>query len=140
MVDNLIIAGLRRWDFELLYQLFSQEEVEQMVSFPLSMRSVEYRRIWHYERNEKLSVRSAYHVARGIISSAGDGANASPSSISTGGQKLWKRLWNACVPGKVKIRAWRACLDSLPRRSNLAKRQVVVNNLCGFCGSHGEST
>lgn len=75
-----------------------------------------------------------------IISSAGDDANASPSSINTNGEKLLKRLWNACVPGKVKICAWRACLDSLPTRTNIAKRRVVVDNLCGFCGSQDEST
>lgn len=49
-------------------------------------------------------------------------------------------LWNACVPEKVKICAWRACLDSLSTRMNLSKRRDSTDEACGVCGGQVEST
>lgn len=70
------------------------------------------------------------HVARGIVSA---------SLLDDGRDRLWRKLWNACVPGKVKICVWRACLDALPTKSNLIKRKVSVDNLCVFSGSFGDT-
>lgn len=91
---------------QLLNDLFSVEEVEAIQSIPLSVGDVEDRIIWHYERNGKYSVRSAYQVAQGIIESHGNDAAGSSSSFSGVGERFWKKLWNANVPGKVKIGAW----------------------------------
>lgn len=55
------------------------------------------------------------------------------------GEKFWKKLWKACVPGKVKICVWRACLDFLPTRLNLCKRIVMIEHLCVVCGGQVES-
>lgn len=140
MVDKLIVAELRQWNIGLLQDLFFLEEVEQIVRPPLSLRTVPDRRIWHYERHGKFSVRSAYHVARVIISAIGVGASFSASIFDDGQDKLWRKLWNACVPGKVKICVWRACIEALPTKSNLIKRKVIVDNFCVLCGSFGEST
>lgn len=69
-VDKLFVAGLRQWHVGLLHELFSQEEVEQILSLPLSLQTVIDRRIWHYERNGNFFfVQSAYHVAWAIESS-----------------------------------------------------------------------
>lgn len=101
-VDKLFMAGSHHWNMGLLYNLFSQEEVEQMLSIPLSMQRVTDWRIWHFECDGKCFVRSTYHVVRSISAVAGDGATGSASLSDDGRTKLWKKIWNACVPGRLK--------------------------------------
>lgn len=114
--------------------------MELIRSLLFSMQNVEDRQIWHYEQNGKFSVRSTYHVARCINFSNGDGVTTSSSSSNFAREKLWKKLWSACVPGKVKICVWFACLGSLPTHSNLIKRRVAIEDSCMFYGTQVEST
>lgn len=88
--------------------------MELIRGLPLSLRDTADRKVWHFEQHRKLTVRSTYHVARGLNVANGEGVASFSSSSSFIGEKLWKKLWNACVPGKVKICVWRACLNSLP--------------------------
>lgn len=55
------------------------------------------------------------------------------------GEKFWKKLWGICVPGKVKICAWRVCLDALPTRSNLCQQRVMSEDVCVVCSGLVES-
>lgn len=48
---------------------------------------------------------------------------------------LWRKLWGARVPGKVKICVWRGCQDGLPTHIKLAKRKVIHEVDCVFCRS-----
>lgn len=91
-MENLIWNVSKQWNFQLLNDLFSLEEVELIRSIPLSVRDVKDRRIWHYERNGKFTVKSVYQVARGINDSNGSGAAGSSSSFSGVGEKFWKKL------------------------------------------------
>lgn len=78
-------------------------------------------------------MRNSYHVARAInVVRVGSGA-ASTSSFGSVGENFWKKLWAIYVSGKVKICAWRACLDALPTRSKLCKRHVMNEDLCVVC-------
>lgn len=84
-------------------ELFFQEEVDLIHGIPLSLQNRDDRRIWHYEQHGKFTVQSAYHVAQGINVASGEGAAGSSYASSNVGEKLWKKLWGTCVPGKVKI-------------------------------------
>lgn len=121
-VDKLFVADLQQWNVGLMCELFSQEEVEKILSIPLSFRMILDRRIWHFERNGKFLVKSAYHVARALTSVEGVSANGSTMLPDDGWSKLLRKLWNACVSGKVKICASCVCMDALPTKSNLSKR------------------
>nr|GEV77219.1 RNA-directed DNA polymerase, eukaryota [Tanacetum cinerariifolium] len=49
--------------------------------------------------------------------------------------------WVKYIPIKINIFTWRACLDRLPTRYNLAKRGVVLESpLCLICGSVSEDS
>nr|GEV37103.1 RNA-directed DNA polymerase, eukaryota [Tanacetum cinerariifolium] len=47
--------------------------------------------------------------------------------------------WIKSIPIKINIFAWKLCLDRLPTRVNLAKRNVAVASLlCPLCDSGRE--
>ncbi|KAM1198310.1 hypothetical protein EV1_009824 [Malus domestica] len=138
-VNSVMLDALRQWNKWMLDSLFSQEEVSLITGPPLSLRPVEDHVIWHHERNGRFSVHNVYHIAKSIQVASGEGANGSSLSSNSEMEKFWKMLWHACVPGKVKIYVWKACLDSLLTRSNLIKCRVISDRLCLFCGSHIET-
>lgn len=84
--------------------------MELIKSIPLSIRNTKDRLVWHFEWNGKFSVRSAYHLAR--HDTVLMGVESGRLSLSRGEELLWKRLWGARIPGKVKICIWRAVLES----------------------------
>ena len=105
-VETLLRMEPKQWNVRLLNECFSQEEVDLIRGIPLSLRNVADRRVWHYDLHGKFTVLSAYHVARRIIATTGEGHAGSHSATSNSREKLWKKLWSACVPGKVKICVW----------------------------------
>ena len=53
---------------------------------------------------------------------------------------LWNKIWGLNVPAKVKNLAWCACQNSLPTKTNLMKRKVVVGSVCDICKLQQEDT
>lgn len=79
------------------------------------------------------SVKSAYHVARARVLNEGYSSFPNPSA------SLWKRIWNAPVPGKGKICAWKACANILPTWSRLSERGLDIDTQCSLCDEEVES-
>lgn len=95
-VDKLFWVDSKQWNVQLLNDLFSPEEVTLIRVIRLGLRDTIDHRIWNYDRYGKFTVRSAYHVARGLLGTSGEGVVGSSSSNVVG-----EKLWKACVPGKV---------------------------------------
>ncbi|KAL0391093.1 UNVERIFIED_CONTAM: hypothetical protein Scaly_0466400 [Sesamum calycinum] len=49
-----------------------------------------------------------------------------------------ERVWQAKIPNKVKVFAWRACLNAVPIGDNLARRIPNTSAECPFCGCSKE--
>lgn len=137
-VEGLFWMESKQWNVGLLNELFSQEEVDLIRGIPLSLRNIADRRVWHFEKPGKFTVRSAYHVAKGMNIANGEEAASSSSPSNSLGESLWRKLWSAYVPGKVKVCVWRACLDSLPTRLDLSKKKVPITVDCVVCGGQVE--
>ncbi|XP_042959454.1 uncharacterized protein LOC122294624 [Carya illinoinensis] len=75
--------------------------------------------IWNFERNGLFSVKSCYRLIMDLSR-----LETSESSNVRSQQKLWKALWKMPVPNKIKVFAWRACMDSLPSKVKLMQKQV----------------
>ena len=46
------------------------------------------------------------------------------------GSLVWAKLWKLQIPNKIKLFGWRACLDILPTRVNLARRKILEDDKC----------
>ena len=53
---------------------------------------------------------------------------------------MWKKVWSLNIPPKVRTFMWRACLDVLPTKANLAQRKVRIDTRCSLCCQQNETT
>ncbi|KAB2605937.1 S ribonuclease [Pyrus ussuriensis x Pyrus communis] len=137
-VDSLLVdEGCVRWNGDLITSIFYEEEAQLIQSIPLSYFKPPDRLIWVAEKDGLFSTKSAYLVAR---TGGNVGGEETTTSEMDGELKhMWKALWRACVPEKVKICVWRCCLDALPTRANLMRRKVITNDACQFCQGESET-
>ncbi|XP_065638811.1 uncharacterized protein LOC136071439 [Quercus suber] len=89
MVCDLIDGDRKEWKEDLIRQCFFPQDVEAILSIPLSAHGARDRMIWAENKNGKFTVRSAYKLAQEIHS---DG-NTSESSDRAALKQMWRRLW-----------------------------------------------
>ena len=70
---------------------------------------------------------------------AGDTNGREESSEQRANHRVWNRLWQLRVPSKIKVFGWRACLNILPSKVNLVRRQILKEDRCGLCQRCPES-
>ncbi|XP_075640555.1 uncharacterized protein LOC142612337 [Castanea sativa] len=92
--------------------------------------------VWMYCHNGKYVVKSRYHVARML---AEDTNGREESFEQRTDHQVWTQLWQLRVPSKIKIFGWRACLNILPSKVNLVRRQILTKDRCGLCQRCPES-
>ena len=80
------------------------------------------------------TVKSAYYVALNMVDLSKEGE----SSCGDPRKRLWKKVWHLNIPSKIKIFAWRACVDALPTMVNL-KKSIGETDNCPCCGREVES-
>jgi hypothetical protein len=56
------------------------------------------------------------------------------SSNSVEAHRGWLELWNANVPGKVKVHVWRLLKNGLALGAELQRRKIKEGVLCVACG------
>ena len=81
------------------------------------------------------TVKSAYHIAAKLQSDKDLGESSSGDSRSI----IWEKLWKMKLPPKIKIFAWRACVNSLPVYVKMADRGIQLCCDCPVCGDSFES-
>ncbi|KAK6124897.1 hypothetical protein DH2020_041358 [Rehmannia glutinosa] len=110
-VVNLIDVDRKHWRVEEVYRIFGKD-AECIIKMHISPRLPPDRIIWTYSKSGHYTVKSANHVLRRKMSQQ----LAVPSTSSQ--NNAWKHLWNLCVPPKIKHFLWRACMNSLPTKTN----------------------
>ena len=80
-------------------------------------------------------MKSAYWIAMVAASTEQEG-----TSGASGQKQLWKTIWSAEVPNKIRNFVWRACQNIIPTKSNLCRRQVLNSDTCEQCGKCSETT
>ncbi|XP_058181170.1 uncharacterized protein LOC131299601 [Rhododendron vialii] len=137
-VADLIDDETHWWNFALIKSLFSNLDVESILSIPISSQGIRDKGTWHYTSNGSFSVKYAYHLAMNSIflrysrergeSSSGDALNP-----------LWKSLWSVPIPNKIKMFMWRCSHNAIAVMYNLHRRNVDVLPYCPHCQSHVET-
>ncbi|XP_062014142.1 uncharacterized protein LOC133730599 [Rosa rugosa] len=132
MVADLIDRENGEWLLDLLDELFTNGEVENIASIPLSLRGAEDRLIWHFDRRGIYNVKSGYYV----FNKAQTALEKATSSMAVEGgawQRYWQMIWGANVPPKVRVFMWRLLKEILPTKSALAKKKIHIHDLrCMF--------
>ncbi|CAL9002974.1 unnamed protein product, partial [Prunus brigantina] len=124
LVSELIDPSMHQWREDLVYTWFGAQEASCILTIPLSFRGPADRLVWHYEKKGELTVRSAYEVARQFLFEE-TGEGTSNRNLFYGvSSKAWTRLWQICVPPKVKVHVWRTLLNVLPTKERLLSKGV----------------
>lgn len=134
-VSQLFKQGEKSWDAGLINQICYPFDAEEILKIKIPQFQTEDFLAWHYEKSRLFSVRSAYRLAMSF------GANSSLGSSSagaTGERSIWKKIWNAPVPQKVKVFAWRLARDGLATLCNRRKRKLEPRATCQICGTEEE--
>ena len=133
-VDSLIIQSSRQWNVPLIDEIFEASEAAIIKSIPLSNRISSDVLIWSETRNGMYSVKSAYH----LLMEAKQRNEAGESSNTSRERDLWKGIWEASVPQKIKLFIWKACKGILPTKLNLFRKKVSNSFTCEFCDEEPE--
>jgi hypothetical protein len=92
---------------------------------------------WQYEKTGMFSVRSAYKLA---LQQEDKGRWAVGSSSNADGNRpLYKGIWSALVPPKVRIFAWRLSQKGLATQCNRRTRKLEQQTTCQVCGGEEEN-
>lgn len=134
MVSTLIDRDTKRWNADLVRSIFLPFEANAVLNIPLSHNLPDGKIIQVGNKKCEFTVKSVYYIAIEVIKAADEGE----SSTSDPRTALWKKLCHLNIPTKIRICAWRMCMDGLPTMVNLQKRGVNGCELCPSCGEEPE--
>ncbi|KAL5753866.1 hypothetical protein ACOSP7_022086 [Xanthoceras sorbifolium] len=96
----MVVSQLRNssgsWNVPLINQLFVKDDVDFILSIPISRFLHDDVLMWHYDSNEVYSVRSGYNLTFASLYPA---TISDPSNLS----HWWKALWQIQLPSKIRI-------------------------------------
>ncbi|KAH9656150.1 reverse transcriptase domain-containing protein [Citrus sinensis] len=125
-VNSLMVPGQRRWDYEVVADLFDTRDRNLILQIPLSSRRDKDVWYWMADPHGLYTVRSCYRLLNNYVNAPSSG--------------IWRKIWSLEVPSKVKVFLWRAAQNVLPTTDNLIWKRVEksdVNNATCFQGCHG---
>jgi hypothetical protein len=119
--------GTREWDEHKLRSCLYAHDVEEVLRIRPSWYGNEDTITWFYEKSVIFTVKSAYRL---VISEDREN-KAGSSALGNLDRSLFKELWNAEVPPKVPIFAWKLAADGLAKQDKRSRRGLVPNNQAG---------
>ena len=119
----------------LMKSLFLYFKANEILKISLSHNLPEDSLIWLGNKKGTFKVKRAYYVAKELVEIGTVGESSSNHQASP----FWKKIWQLNVPPKVKIFAWRVCLDGLPTMLNLRRRGLNTAGFCQVCDKDLES-
>ena len=122
----------RKWTIRASFLPF---EAETILKIPLSHDLPEDKIIWIGNSCGNFTVKSAYHLALNLMDSDGN------EECSTGDpcKLIWRKLWHLNLSPKIKIFAWRACINGLPTMEAINHRGISHSKTCPVCKNEAES-
>jgi hypothetical protein len=87
-VNSLFGNGPNGWNEQLVHAMFLPHDAEEIMKIKVPMHDLEDTIAWHYEKNGKFTVRSAYRLASSINSEPPPSSSKAPSGTQDLGQNL----------------------------------------------------
>jgi hypothetical protein len=137
-VNQLVNEGTGMWNTQLIHKMFYPHDAEAILQLNVPETSRNDFLAWHYESNGVFSVKSAYKLAYSLKHNNQNRPGTSSSSDSN--RTLWKLIWNAPVPNKVRIFGWRTACDNLATKKNKFRRNLETDSTCSICGREAETS
>jgi hypothetical protein len=135
-VDTLICDDSMTWNLPLLHSMFMANDVECILSIPLSKRKpFDVLLICNGTKQGTFSVKSAYRM----LYSYQAATEASSSSSRNPAHQFWSSSWATSVPPKVQVFIWRACKGILPTQTHLFDKGISNTFSCVWCGDEAET-
>ncbi|CAL1406979.1 unnamed protein product [Linum trigynum] len=135
-VASLICPNQGVWRVDCLRQIFEEDTVRAIVAIPLPISSVPDRMVWNGEQSGRYTVKSGYHLAVELRRYKELRVKA---KVQVWDRSLWKTVWGAPVPPKLRYFIWQMVRVVLPTGEALSSRGVGGLEPCPVCGEEGES-
>ncbi|GAU33864.1 hypothetical protein TSUD_66510 [Trifolium subterraneum] len=127
LIMELIDVETKQWKWDVIYSCFDSCSAKQIISIPLSLCLPSDTLVWNWEKDGAYSVRSTYHVI------CDEKERSLPGPSVSRKNKVWKEIWKAPVPKKIKNFMWRLTKNILPTRANLHKKGISLDLQCPLC-------
>ena len=129
-VADFINPQTKQWDKGKVNAWFQPPSRDEVLRIRLGSFEGRDTLIWNENKAQTFSIWTAYQVAL-QMNRTGNGKHSRVQED----KPIWNRLWKLSIPPKVRNFVWRASLDILPTRANLACRRVPIDPKCVVCGS-----
>lgn len=137
-VKDLMHQNRAGWNKELLQQLFSESEVQNIMQIPISSLRVANRLVWSNSKNGQYLIALGYSLAK-ISQSRKKGDEGTSRRTAEEEGRMWNKIWNLKIKKKVQHFIWKVCHNRIPVNVNLNKREVDINKTCKLCRDDPET-
>ena len=135
MVSSLINPATKWWRADVIRATFLPFEAETILRIPLSQSLLEDKLIWMGNSRGEFTVKSAYHIAYCLVEENDDVGSSKGDPL----KPLWKRLWLLNLLAKIKIFAWRACVNGLPIKEKMCSWGINTSKEYPICNMELET-
>lgn len=125
-VESLLNMSKTNWDGEILTDIFSQHDVQQIKCIPIAENQPADRIIWTTEDKGEYTVKCCYRILQG--------------TMLVSQKPFWTRMWKMRLPPKIKAFFWKLCSGILPTTVLLRTKMVQVSPVCILCNGDHETT
>ena len=136
MVSSLIDPATKWWKTKVIRATFLPFEAKTILRILLSHCLPEDKLIWMGNSRGEFTVKSAYHTAHSLVEAKEEVGSSKGDQF----KPLWKYLWFLNLPTKIKIFAWRACVNGLHTKEKMCTRGINTSNECPICSKELETT
>lgn len=124
-VTELMIVETKSWNSALILSIFHPSDAVNILQAPISSTGQKDLLVWNFTGNGRYSVHSDYK--RLVVQRISHSPLPGSSSGQATAKKMWKRLWNLNIKGKVKHFLWRAFHKILPTCCRLMWKGVQLD-------------
>lgn len=136
-VADLIDPITCKWNKQFIEETFWPVDCERILSIPIGAITSDDRLVWHFSKDGKYSVKTAYQV---LLAARCSQVHSSGGAASGEATINWNEVWNLNLPPKIRMVLWRVCRNILPHAVELTRRRVSSNPFCSHCKSELETT